>query len=121
MVHGIVFERPRLIAKVAGYNGRFLSLMLPRSAREKPAKVERLPSIDNSLAMRITFAEVEDTFVWAYEHNLLEAGDVKARGQWTIVRRSRHSRRILNSVTYRPPDGQGFGLGATARASCRGR
>lgn len=88
-VHYAVFVRPRLLAKVGGYNGRFMALMIPRRKGERPAKVERLPSLDNSLAVKISFGNVEDTLIWAYEHNLLEAGDVKGRGRWCLVRRAR--------------------------------
>ncbi|MBI2190476.1 MAG: heparinase II/III family protein [Planctomycetes bacterium] len=95
MLHGPVFVRPRLIAKVAGYNGRFASILLPRPKGAKPAPVERLASLDNSLAVRIVFDKVEDTLIWAYEHRLLEAGDVKGRGSWCVVRRSRASGRVL--------------------------
>ncbi|MCX5659386.1 MAG: hypothetical protein NTW19_06635 [Planctomycetota bacterium] len=96
MVHGPVFERPRLLGKVSGYNGRFMSIMLPRLRGGAPAKVERLASVQNSLAVRITFEKVEDTLIWAYEHGMLEAGDVRARGQWCIVRRSRKSGRVIS-------------------------
>ncbi|MCX5661601.1 MAG: hypothetical protein NTW19_18140 [Planctomycetota bacterium] len=96
MVNAIVFLKPRLIAKVAGYNGRFMSLMLPRRKGEVPARVERLESVDCSLALRVTFEKVEDTIIWAYEHHLLEAGDVVARGRWCVVRRSRKTGRVLD-------------------------
>jgi hypothetical protein len=100
MVHYSVFVRPRLLAKVSGYNGRFMSVMIPRRNGEPPAKVERLPSLDNSLAMKLTFSKVEDTVIFAYEHNLLEAGDVSGRGQWCVVRRSRRNGRILHSQVF---------------------
>jgi hypothetical protein len=93
--YGPVFARPRLVAKVAGYNGRFLSLMIPRRKGGKLARVERLASVDNSLAVRITFSKVEDTLIWAYEHNILQAGGVDARGQWCVVRRSRGTGRVI--------------------------
>jgi len=96
MVNGIVFVRPRLIAKVAGYNGRFMSLLLPRREGQTPAQVERLPAIDNVLAVRITFDRVVDTLIWAYEHHLLDADDIEARGQWCLVRRDRRSGRVLS-------------------------
>lgn len=95
MVHGPVFKRPRLLAKVAGYNGRFMSLMLPRRKGATPAKVEALPTVWNALAMRVTFARVEDTVIWAYEHGILEAGDVRGRGRWCVVRRSRKTGEVL--------------------------
>ncbi len=96
MVNGILFFRPRLVAKVSGYNGRFMSLMLPRREGEAAAQVERLPAIDNVLAVRITFDTVFDTLIWSYEHHLLEADDVEARGQWCVVRRDRRDGRVLN-------------------------
>jgi hypothetical protein len=95
MVQGIVFLRPRLVAKVAGYNGRFMAAMLPRLKGEKPPKVERLASLPASLALRITWEKYEDTLVWAYEHNLLEAGDVRGVGQWCAVRRARKTGKVL--------------------------
>ena len=93
-----VLERPRLVGKVAGYNGRFMSLMLPRRKDEQPAQVVRLDSLDNTLAVRITFAAVEDTLIWAYEHTLLEAGGIYARGQWCQVRRDRATGEVVASA-----------------------
>lgn len=94
-LHGAVLVRPRIIAKVKGYNGRFMSLMIPRGGRTRPAVVKPLDTLHNSFAVRVTFLKVEDTIIWAYEHNLLEAGDVKGRGQWCVVRRSRKTGRVL--------------------------
>jgi hypothetical protein len=94
-LHHSVQLGPRLLGKVAGYNGRFLSLLIPRHKGQPPPRVEPLPSLDNSLAVRIVFANVEDTVLWSYEHNLLEAGGVKARGQWCVVRRLSRNGRIL--------------------------
>ena len=98
--YGPVFERPRLDAKVAGYNGRFMALLLPRCKDTPPAKVERLPTMDNVLAVRISFPQVEDTIIWAYEHHLLEAGDVKARGNWCVVRRNRVTGEVLRYALH---------------------
>jgi hypothetical protein len=97
MIHRSAFVRPRLIAKVAGYNGRFMSLMLPRQKGDKPATVKSIPCLDNSLAVRITFSKVEDTLIFAYEHQLLEADGIKARGNWCVVRRSRSNGRVLSA------------------------
>jgi hypothetical protein len=97
MLHAAAFVRPRLLAKVAGYNGRFMSLLLPRRKGTRPAKVRRLPSLMNSLAVRITFEDVEDTVIWAYEHHLLEAGGIKACGQWCVVRRRLAAGRVVQS------------------------
>ncbi|MCX5661615.1 MAG: hypothetical protein NTW19_18210 [Planctomycetota bacterium] len=91
MVHHSVYVRPRLIMKVAGYNGRFMTFLLPRAKGGKPATVETLPSLDGALAARITFDGVEDTLIWAYEHRILEAGDVWGRGDWCVIRRAKGS------------------------------
>ncbi|MBI3987288.1 MAG: heparinase II/III family protein [Lentisphaerae bacterium] len=93
--YGPVFQRPRLIARVAGYNGRFMSVMAPRRKGEAPAKIESLPTLDNGLAMRLTFKKVVDTLLWAYDHHLLEADGIKARAQWCVVRRDRKTGRVL--------------------------
>jgi len=95
MVHYAAFRRPRLIAKVAGLNGRFMSIMIPRRKGRTRAAVKRLKSLPCSLAVRITFDRVEDTLIFAYEHGMLEAGDVEARGAWCVVRRSRKTGRVL--------------------------
>ncbi|MCX5661732.1 MAG: hypothetical protein NTW19_18795 [Planctomycetota bacterium] len=95
MLEGIVFVRPRLVAKVAGYNGRIMAALLPRRKGQKPAQFERIPSLPASLAMRITWEKFEDTVIWAHEHNLLEAGDVRAVGQWCVVRKSRATGRVV--------------------------
>jgi len=110
MVHYSVFYRPRLLAKVAGYNGRFMSVMVPRRRGTERAQVVRLASIANSIAVKITFPQVEDTIIFAYEHNLLEAGDVVGRGQWCVVRRSRRSGHVLCHAL-----GHGTSLAVSAR------
>lgn len=99
---GPVFARPRLVAKIAGYNGRFMAVMLPRMKGEKPATVARIESVDNSLAVRIRFDDVEDTIIFAYEHNLLEAVPnqggigIKGRGEWCVVRASRETGKVID-------------------------
>ena len=98
MVHGPVFRRPRLLAKVGGYNGRFIAVMLPRRAGEAPAHVEQVFGLQNVLAFRVRFADVEDTLVWAYDHSLLEAGDIEGRGNWCIVRRDAKSGSVLRTA-----------------------
>lgn len=94
-VNHIVFVRPRLIAKVGGYNGRFMTLLLPRHQDRPPPTVEPLATTDNALAVRIADDRTEDILIWAYEHHLLEAGPVKARGQWCVVRRALRTSRVL--------------------------
>lgn len=94
--YGPVFRRPRVLAKVCGYNGRFMALMIPQRKGVSPATVERLRSPDNVLAARIRANGFEDIFIWAYDNHLLEAGDIRARGNWCIVRRSSRTGRILD-------------------------
>ena len=114
-LHHAGYVRPRLLAKVGGYNGRFMSLMLPRRKDEAPARVERLASLENTLAVRITFAEVEDIVIYAYDHDLLEAADVRGRGLWCVVRRSRGTGQVLSHAL-----GNGISLevAGTALVTC---
>lgn len=98
MLHHSVFVRPRLLANISGYNGRFMSILLPRHKGEAPAKVSRLPSLDNTLAVKITFADVEDVLVWSFEHLLLEASTISARGNWCVERRSRATGKTLARI-----------------------
>ncbi len=95
MLFHSVHVRPRLIARIGGYNGRFMSLMVPRRTDEPPAQIESIPSLDGTLAARLTFPRFTDTFVFAYEHNLLEADGIVGRGLWCVVRRDRRSRRVI--------------------------
>ncbi|MBI3987601.1 MAG: heparinase II/III family protein, partial [Lentisphaerae bacterium] len=95
MLHGPVFQRPRLIAKIGGYNGRILALLIPRRKGGAVPVVERVPSLDNSFALQLTFPKVRDTLIYAYEHHLLEAGDVKGVGAWCVVRRERRTGKVL--------------------------
>lgn len=95
MVNGIVWQRPRLIAKVAGYNGRFLSLLLPRAAGALAPRVEQLEAVDNVLAVQIDFDAVQDTLIWAYECQTLEAADICGRGKWCVVRRAARTGRVI--------------------------
>lgn len=106
--YGPSFMRPRLVAKVTSYAGRFMSLMIPRKKGAPLPKVVRLDSLDNTLAMRITFGDIEDTIIWAYEHHLLEADDIVARGNWCVVRRSRKTGRVL---AYEMNDGSRLEVG----------
>ncbi len=100
MVHGPALINPRLLAKVKAPCGRFMSLMLPRLASEAPPAVEQLDTLVGSIAMRITFADVEDTIVYAYEHRILEANGIAARGDWCVVRRDRASGKTLAACVH---------------------
>lgn len=96
MVHGPAYVRPRLVTKVAGWNGRFMSLLLPRKSTSKPASVKRLRSLPASLAMEVVSGNVRDTIIFAHEHNLLEAGGIVGRGHWCVVRRDKRSGKIVD-------------------------
>jgi hypothetical protein len=111
MVHYSVFTRPRLIAKVAGYNGRFMSLLLPRPKGDSRCQVTQLPSLVNSLAVRLRFAAVEDIIIYAYEHQLLEAADIRGRGTWCVVRRRLSDGQIL---AWTMGDGSSLSIGGKA-------
>lgn len=95
MVHGPVYLRPRLIAKVAGYNGRFMSILIPRKKGSPRVSVDQLQSVDNSLAVRVIADGIEDIVIFAYEHNLLEAAEIVGRGMWCVVRRAVRTGRVL--------------------------
>ena len=95
MVNGIPFVRPRLVAQVTGWNGRLVTLLLPRRHGTRPARVQRLPTVQGALAVRVTFAAVVDTLIFGYEHHVLEADGVCARGRWCVVRRARADGRVL--------------------------
>jgi hypothetical protein len=87
MVHGPSYVRPRLLAKVAGYNGRFMTVLLPRPAQATAATVQRLACLPASLAVRIEHGDFTDHILFAHEHCLLEADDIVARARWCVVRR----------------------------------
>jgi hypothetical protein len=70
--------------------------MLPRRRDTRPPEVTRLKSLPASVAVRIAFGKVEDTVIFAHEHGLLEAGDVRGRGHWCVVRRGRRSGKVLD-------------------------
>ncbi|MCX5660613.1 MAG: hypothetical protein NTW19_12960 [Planctomycetota bacterium] len=97
-LHGALYIRPRLIAKIAGYNGKSMAVMLPRLVGDQPAKVEQVDAVDNSLAMRIEFpkAGVFDTVIWAFEHHILRAQGIEARGDWCVVRRATRGGKVID-------------------------
>ena len=95
MAHGPCFVRPRLLAKVAGYNGRFMSILTPRRKGDAKAKVKSLPCVDASFATQVDIGPYRDTIIFAHEHHILEAGDIKARGRWVVVRRDRKTGRVV--------------------------
>jgi hypothetical protein len=71
-----------------------MAVMTPRKQGLPEPKVETISTVHGSLAMRLTFTEVEDTLIWAFAHQLLEAGGIRGRGRWVVVRRLRQSGRV---------------------------
>jgi hypothetical protein len=100
-----MFQRPRLMARIAGPNGHIMALLLPRVKGSAPAAVESLTTLPGALAIRVTFAEVEDIVVFAFDHGVLEAADICARGRWCVVRRDRRSGEVVDHAL-----GEGAGL-----------
>ena len=94
-VHHAVYFRPRLVAQVQGYNGRMLTVLVPRPASAPAPRVAALPTLPGALALRLTFADVQDTLITALGHRLLEADGVRAVGAWVVVRRRRADGRML--------------------------
>lgn len=90
------FLRPRLIGKISGPTGHILAAMLPRAPDQPPARVETLHTLPGAMAIRITFADVEDIMIYSFEHGLLEAADIQARGRWCVVRRDRSTGAVLD-------------------------
>ncbi len=93
-----VLKRPRLIAKLSGYNGKLMSVMVPRRKGRKPTNIQRLESCPNSLAVKIVFPRVTDTLIYAYEHGFLESEDIVAEGDFLIVRRRRRDNKVVASA-----------------------
>ena len=112
MAYGPCFVRPRLLARVSGWNGRFMSVMTPRVKGTPRAKVRRLDAVPSSLAVHVEIGGYSDTIVFAYEHDLLEAGDVVGRGKWAVVRRDRRGRIVGWTL------GHGRSLKAGGRVLC---
>lgn len=101
-VHHAVYFRPRLIARLSGWAGQLMAVMAPQMDGAAVPQIEALPTLDGALAIRVGFAEIEDTIIFAFAHSLLEANGVRARGHWAVVRRA-----------HRRPEGVGRVLGYT--------
>ena len=95
LAHGPCFVRPRLLGKIAGYNGRIMSVMTPYEKGGPTPRVRKLESVPSSFAAQIDIGRYRDTVIFSFEHDLLEADDVIARGKWVVVRRDKKSGRVL--------------------------
>jgi hypothetical protein len=91
-----VLKRSRLIAKLSGYNGKMMSVMVPRRKGRKPTVIKRLETCPNSLAVKIVFPKVTDTLIFAYEHGFLEAEDIAGQGDFLVVRRRRKDNEVID-------------------------
>lgn len=87
MVHGPVFRRPRLIAELQGYTGQLMSIMLPRHHDQPPAVVRTLPTLQGAVALSVQAQDIEDVMIWSFGHGVLHADNIRANGQWALVRR----------------------------------
>lgn len=91
-----LLRRPRLIAKLSGYNGKLLAVMVPRRKSCAPIRFERLKTNPNTLAMKIHFPKVTDTLLFAYEHGFLDAEDISGIGDFLVVRRDRETGKVID-------------------------
>lgn len=111
-VHHAVYFRPRLTAKLSGWNGNLMAVMIPQKQGEPVPTIESVPTVMGALAMRLTFEHFKDTIIWAYTHQLLEADGIRGRGQWTVVRRARADGRVLAHAIHQADwleiDGKSF-------------
>ncbi|MDP6356449.1 MAG: hypothetical protein QF473_15165 [Planctomycetota bacterium] len=91
-----LLRRPRLLAKLSGYNGKLMAVMVPRRKGRKPTVIERLPTLPNSFAMKVHFPKVTDTLIFAYEHGFLEADGIAGIGDFVLVRRDRKTGEVID-------------------------
>lgn len=99
MVHGPVYERPRLVIRFEGWNGRCLALLLPRRKGERAARITQLAALPGTIAVDIRFETVTDTLIVSFDHPMLQAGPVDRRGLWCVVRRRNRDGKIMDSAT----------------------
>jgi len=107
MVHGPVYFRPRVFARIHGANGRFISFLIPYFANSHPPQLIKLKTVPNAFAVKIMWDKFEDTVIFSYGHNILETEDIAARGQWCVVRRNKR-KKIIN---YALKDGEYLKIG----------
>jgi hypothetical protein len=96
MVHGPCYRRPRLIGKVTAPSGDIMAVMTPRLKDEAAAKVTQFETVPGSIGAIIEHDKVIDTFIYAYEHGILEGNGVTARGRWCLVRRDKESGKVIH-------------------------
>jgi hypothetical protein len=96
MVHGPTYMRPRLLGKVTAPCGDIMAVMTPRLKDEPAAKVTQFETVPGSIGAIIEHEKVTDTFIYAYEHGILEGNGITARGRWCLVRRDNASGEIIH-------------------------
>ena len=96
--HGPVYERPRLVIRYEGWNGRSLVLMVPRVKGTAAPRMKQLEGVPGSIALEITFAEVTDVLIVSFDHPVLQAGGVDERGGWCVVRRNNKTGKVMQRI-----------------------
>lgn len=98
MIHGPVYERPRLVVRFSGWNGRSLALLIPRRKGEPAPRLTQLDALPGTIAVTIAFATVTDTLILGFDHPMLRADGIDERGGWCVVRRRNSDGHILRHV-----------------------
>ena len=88
-----VAERKMLEIDVDNFDDRLKS-MKPRVAFNVPNTLTG----EGNLSVDLTFENMEDTVVFAYDHGILEADGVNERGRFCVVRRRNTGRVIAREV-----------------------
>jgi len=78
--------RPRLKAKLFGYNGQLLTAMVPRRGGEPPVDVERLVR-PNQLGLVIRHGDVTDTIAASPHRRVLDLGGIYGEARIAVARR----------------------------------
>ncbi len=98
MIHGPVHERPRLVVRYEGWNGRSLAVLIPRLKGEAAPKLKQIEAVPGAIAVEIAFAKVTDTLIVSYDHPVLKAGEVDERGGWCVIRRSNETGKVIRRI-----------------------
>jgi hypothetical protein len=99
-VHYAGYFRPRLVAKVSGPNGKFLTLMVPRAKGGEVPVFKRLANLDGGIAVSLRVGDLEDRIVCAYGHRLLIAEGIDLRGDWVVERRRVSTGEVLGRKLF---------------------
>ena len=78
-------RRPRLIARLLGYNGMLLSALIPRRASAPEAGIERLAAREQ-FGLRISHGDVVDTIVASAHNGNISVGELEGEAVLTVCR-----------------------------------